>query len=60
LSPLRNPNAIRSMCLTIRLQPSLGAFDRPVSIAPMIGCCHVSTVVARVWISGALQAAATV
>lgn len=49
---LRNPKAIRPMCLTIRLRPSLRALDNPVSMAAMIGRCHVSTVVANVRISG--------
>lgn len=60
LSMLRNPKAIRPMCLTMRLQPSLRALDGPVSMAAMIGYCQVSMVVARVWISGTLKAAAKV
>lgn len=48
------------MCLTMRLYPSLRALDRPVSMAAMIGSCELSTVVARVWISGTLQAATNV
>lgn len=60
LSLLRNANATRPMCLTIRLSPSLRALDGPVSMAAMIACCQVSTVVARGSISGTLPAEAKV